>query len=70
MANLSYIDVLHGVVDEQDMEALVGLVDNHKNWGAFACKLPSHVIVRLVDEIKRLRELAPDRSYKTIPEMD
>lgn len=65
MANLSYIEVLFGVVDEQDLEALVGLVDNHKNWGAFSCKLPSQVIVRMVDEIKRLREQVG--GYKSIP---
>lgn len=66
MANLSYLETLLGVVDEQDLEALIGLVDNHKNWGAFQCKLPSHLVVRLVDEIKRLREQVG--GYKKVPE--
>lgn len=65
MSNLSYIEALFGVVDEQDMEALVGLVDNHKNWGAFSCRLPSHIVVRLVDEVKRLREQVG--GYKSVP---
>lgn len=68
MAELSYIEALFGVVDEQDLEAMVGLVENHKNWGAFQCKMPSHVIVRLVDEIKRLREQVG--GYKSLPKMD
>lgn len=66
MANLSYLEVLYGVVDEQDMEPLIGLVENHKNWGAFMCRLPSHTVVRLIDEIKRLREAAG--GYKQVPE--
>lgn len=68
MSNLSYVEVLFGVVDPQDVEGLVGLVDNHKNWGAFQCKLPSHVIVRLIDEIKALREKVG--GYKTLPKLD
>jgi hypothetical protein len=68
MANLSYIEALFGVVDPQDMEALVGLVENHKHWGQFPTKMPSHIIVSLVDEIKRLREQVG--GYKTLPDME
>ena len=68
MSNLSYIEALYGVVGEDDMEAMVGLVENHKNWGAFKCRLPSHIIVNLVEEIKRLREL--QGGYKTLPAME
>ncbi len=68
MSNLSYIEVLYGVVDPQDIEGLVGLVMAHKDWGQFTSKIPSHIVVRLIDEIKRLRELAG--GYKTVPDME
>jgi len=62
------VEALFGVVSEDDMEAMVGLVENHKNWGAFKANLPSHIIVNLVEEIKRLREVAG--GYKQIPDLD
>jgi hypothetical protein len=68
MSNLSYVEALFGVVSEDDMEAMVGLVENHKNWGAFRAKLPSHIIVNLVEEVKRLREVAG--GYKSVPDLD
>lgn len=68
MTELSYIEALFGVVDPEDMEPLIGLLENHKNWGAFKAKIPSHLIVRLVDEVKRLREQVG--GYKTLPRME
>lgn len=65
MSNLSYVEVLFGVINEQDMEGMLGIVENHKNWGQFAVRIPSHLVVSLVDEIKRLREAAG--GYKTVP---
>lgn len=65
MSNLSYLDTLNGVIDPEFMEPMIGLIDNHKNWGATMARLPSHIIVNLVDEIKRLREKVG--GYKTIP---
>lgn len=65
MAKLSYLEALTGVVEPDYMEPLLQLVDNHKNWGALIARLPSHVVVNLVDEIKRLREQVG--GYKSIP---
>jgi len=65
MSNLSYAEALAGVVEPEFMEPMLGLVDNHKNWGAVMARLPSHVVVNLVEEIKRLREQVG--GYKTIP---
>jgi hypothetical protein len=66
-AKLSYVEALYKVVSEDDMEAIVGLVENHKNWGAFTARLPSHIVANLVDEVKRLREEAG--GYKQIPDL-
>jgi len=64
---LSYLETLVGVVSPEEIEGLVGLVDTHKNWGAFRVqRMASSTVVSLIDEIKRLRELAG--TYKTVPE--
>jgi len=55
---LSYADALRGIISADDMEGMLGLVENHKNWGAFSAKMPSYVVVSLVDAIKRLKEEA------------
>lgn len=65
MSNLSYAEALAGVIEPEFMEPMLGLIDNHKNWGATIARLPSHVVVNLVEEIKRLRELSG--GYKTLP---
>ena len=63
---LSYLEALAGAVDEADIEGLIGLLEAHKNWGAFRVKfLHSHIIVNLIDEVKRLREAAG--TYKSVP---
>lgn len=67
MANLSYLEALHGVVSDDDMEAMLGLIDGHKNWGAFRAKVPTHIIVNMADEIKRLREKVG--GYKRLPDV-
>lgn len=67
MAELSYYEALYGVVSDSDAEALVELVKNHKNWGALRSRIPSEIIVALIEEIKRLRQEAG--GYKRIPEM-
>ena len=62
---LSYLEALTGVCDPNEMEALIGLIEGHKNWGAINARIPSHIVVNLVDEIKRLRTAAG--GYKSIP---
>ena len=64
---LSYAEALYGLIDEQDLEAMVGLVENHKNWGAFKARLPSHIVVNLIEEIRRLREI--EGGHKQIPDL-
>lgn len=68
MANLSYLEALSGVVAQDEMDALLGLIEGHKNWGAFRAKVPTHIIVNLVEEIKRLREKVG--GYKQLPDLD
>lgn len=53
---LSYTEALRGIISADDMEGMLGLVENHKNWGAFSAKMPSYIVVALVDAIKRLKE--------------
>ncbi len=65
---LSYIEALYGVVSEDDMEAMVSLVENHKNWGAVTARIPSHIVVSLVEEVRRLREKVG--GYKQIPDLN
>lgn len=66
-AELSYVEALYGVVSEDEMEGIVGLVENHKNWGAVKARLPSHIIVNMVEEIKRLRQIVG--GYKVLPDL-
>ena len=67
MSTLSYAEALYGLVDENDLEGMVGLVENHKSWGAFKAKLPSHIVVNLIEEIRRLREI--EGGHKQIPDL-
>jgi hypothetical protein len=53
---LSYAKTLEGVVAEDDIEGLCSLVEQHKNWGAFKCRVPSYIIVRLIDALRDLRQ--------------
>jgi hypothetical protein len=53
---LSYSQALDGVLDAADVEGIVALVDQHKNWGQVTGRVPSYIIVKLVDEVKRLKE--------------
>lgn len=53
---LSYQKTLDGVVNPDDIEPLVSLVEQHKNWGAFKCKVPSYIIVRLIDALREMRQ--------------
>jgi hypothetical protein len=56
MANDSYRQTLNGVVQNDDIEPLLHIVEQHKNWGAFSCKLPSYIIVNLIDALKTMRD--------------
>jgi len=57
---LSYADALKGVVDPDAVEPLVGMIQQVKTWGDFQTKfLPASVVVNLIDEIKRLKEIEP-----------
>lgn len=53
---LSYQKALDGVVSADDIEPLVSLLEQHKNWGAFKCRVPSYIIVRLIDAVRDLRQ--------------
>ena len=64
---LSYLEALHGLVHEEDMEAMIGLIDSHKSWGAFRAKLPTYLVINLVDEVKRLRQIVG--GYKVVPDL-
>lgn len=54
--HLSFAQVLDGVVTADDVPGLQNLVSQHKNWGAFSCRVPSYIIVNLIDTIRLLRE--------------
>ena len=64
---LSYLEALRGLVHDEDMEAMIGLIESHKSWGAFRAKLPTYPVINLVDEVKRLRQEVG--GYKVIPDM-
>jgi hypothetical protein len=68
VSNLSYYEALKGVVEDENMDAIVGLIESHKNWGAFRAKVPSHLIINLIEEIKRLREKVG--GFKVVPEIE
>jgi hypothetical protein len=55
---ISYREALQGVVIPDDVEGMVNLLEQHKNWGAFTAKMPSYIVVSLVDTVKRLKEEA------------
>lgn len=54
---LSYRHVIALFTENTDDQAyLEELVMNHKNWGSFKVRLPSHLIVAMIDTSKRLAE--------------
>jgi len=54
---LSYRNVLELVIEDPDtIDALESVVDQHKNWGQFVTRVPSWVIVALVDAYKKRAE--------------
>lgn len=72
--HLSIAQVLDGVVQPDDIEGLQGLVEQHKNWGAFSCRLPSYIVVNLIDALRVLREhgagyYATSEEYPTDPDL-
>lgn len=74
MSTISFAEALKGVVESDWVEALDHLVREHKNWGAFTARVPSHVVVLLVDEIKRLKEqevkLPTSLEYPVVGDLD
>jgi hypothetical protein len=54
--NISYADALDGVLGKDDIDGVVGLIEQTKNWGNIRGRVPSYLIVALVDEIKKLKE--------------
>ncbi len=56
MVKISYKQALDGVISPETADVLVALVDTVKNWGDHTARVPAHVIVRLIDEIKALKE--------------
>jgi hypothetical protein len=67
---LSYTDALRGIINADDMEGVLGLVENHKNWGAFSARMPSYIVVALVDAVKRLKEEASGPADELPEEID
>jgi len=55
---LSYTAVLRAIFADDEAAGLANIVEQHKNWGAFPARLPSHIVVLLIDEIKSLKEAA------------
>ena len=53
---ISYAEALVGIVSEDEMDAMLGLIESHKSWGAFRAKIPTHIVINLIEEVKRLRE--------------
>ena len=54
---LSYRNVLELVIEDKDtVDALESVVDQHKNWGQFTVRVPSWVVVTLLDSYKALAE--------------
>lgn len=68
---LSYNEALAGLFAYDDIEGLVGVVTQHKNGGAIRCRLPSYIVVTLIDEIKSLRERVGGYEQKPdVPDVD
>lgn len=53
---ISYRETLANVVSADDIDGMMNLIDQHKHWGAFSARVPSYIIVNLVDKIKALKE--------------
>lgn len=55
--SMTYEETLKGIIDKDSITALVGLIEQHKNWGGGGnSRVPTSVIVLLVDAIKQLKE--------------
>jgi hypothetical protein len=54
---ISYAAALDGVVAPDDLASVLDLIQTHKQWGGGRVPwLQSHIVVNLVDEIKKLKE--------------
>lgn len=54
---ISYKQAISLAIENDDMMLYLDeIVMNHKNWGSFNVKLPSYVVVNLVERIKQLAE--------------
>ena len=61
MANfLSHAEALEGVIEAEDIGPMVDLLQQHKNWGSFKARVPSYILVRLMDAIRDLRQHGAD----------
>lgn len=57
MTTLSLEAALDGVIEDSDDRAYVlDLVETHRTWGGQKARVPTHILVNLVMEIKKLRE--------------
>lgn len=57
MTTISLEAALDGVIEDSDDRAYVlDIYATHKQWGGQKIRVPSHILVNLVDEVKRLRE--------------
>ena len=54
---ISYEAALDGVIESpEDLAFLAQLVRDHKTWGAFQSRVPSYLVVNLIDALKALKE--------------
>jgi hypothetical protein len=57
MRTISYKQAINLAIEDEDMVLyLEEIVQNHKNWGQFNVKLPSWVLVNIVDLVKAMAE--------------
>ena len=55
---ISYLQAIQLCIEEdKDMALYLNeIIHNHKNWGQFSVKLPSWVLVTIIDRLKSMAE--------------
>lgn len=57
MRTISYKQAIALAVEDDDMMLYLDeIVANHKNWGQFKVKIPSWVLVNLIERLKGMAE--------------
>ena len=57
---MSHEKALEGVIEKEDIAPMVDMLQQHKNWGSFKARVPSYILVRLMDAIRDLRQHGAD----------